>query len=285
MKIRIVLLTLFLCVFCCVNALAFVEPDTQPDLQPDGERLVVTTAWTAGELLYIEVCDTETGAVSAIELRLSDYAENCETITIQAVDFNGNKSGVIQIMNPYYVPDGSVSSSPPAADNASGGTPLTPDGTGSVVDNVTEKDGKEFFTLTTEAGNEFFLIVDRQKTGDNVYLLNAVTEDDLMALSKKGDGATYSAIPTPEPSPPPTPTPEPTPEPEPSPPPVADSGGGFSQYIIIILIAAAVGGAGYYFKIYKPKREAADEDDDSENSDIPMDTEDTIPETEEVDTQ
>lgn len=139
--------------------------------------------------------------------------------------------------------------------------PFTPDGTGTVLDNATDGDGKEFFTITTEAGNIFYLIIDRQRDSDNVYFLNAVTEADLMALAEQsGDtvtsGNTSASTETPES------TPEATPEPEVETP--AESGG--SGGLIFILIAAlACGGAGWYFKIYKPKQQAADPDEEFED--------------------
>ena len=63
--------------------------------------------------------------------------------------------------------------------------PFTPEGTGTVVDNATDGDGKEFFTITTPSENVFYLIIDRQRDGQNVYFLNAVTEKDLLALAEK----------------------------------------------------------------------------------------------------
>lgn len=62
--------------------------------------------------------------------------------------------------------------------------PLTPDGTGTVIDNVTNEDGKEFFTITTPSKHVFYLIIDRQKNAENVYFLDAVTDKDLLALAK-----------------------------------------------------------------------------------------------------
>ena len=53
--------------------------------------------------------------------------------------------------------------------------PFTPDGTGTVVDKATDKDGKEFYTITTPDENIFFLVIDNQKSSENVYFLNAVT--------------------------------------------------------------------------------------------------------------
>ena len=53
--------------------------------------------------------------------------------------------------------------------------PFSTDGTGTVVDNATDEDGKEFYTITTPDENIFYLVIDKQKTTDNVYFLNAVT--------------------------------------------------------------------------------------------------------------
>ncbi|QNK40743.1 CD1107 family mobile element protein [Caproicibacter fermentans] len=74
-----------------------------------------------------------------------------------------------------------------ASSETSSGTslkPLTPDGTGTVIDNVTNEDGKEFFTITTPSKHVFYLIIDRQKNAENVYFLDAVTDKDLLALAK-----------------------------------------------------------------------------------------------------
>ena len=72
---------------------------------------------------------------------------------------------------------------PPAATETVA-KPFTPDGTGTVVDNATDEDGKEFFTITTPSENVFYLVIDRQRTEENVYFLNAVTEKDLLALAE-----------------------------------------------------------------------------------------------------
>ena len=47
--------------------------------------------------------------------------------------------------------------------------PFTPDGTGTVVDNATDEDGKEFYTITTADESVFYLVIDKQKTSENVY--------------------------------------------------------------------------------------------------------------------
>lgn len=152
---------------------------------------------------------------------------------------------------------------PSEPDASAESKPFTPDGTGSVLDNAAESDGKEFFTITTESDNIFYLVIDRQRDSDGVYLLNTVTEDDLMALSEKS-APTQSAIPEPEPEPIPAPAPVPGPEPEPAPPP-ADSNTG--SILFIILAALAAGGAGYYFKVLRPRQQQAQDSEEEDYDD------------------
>lgn len=139
--------------------------------------------------------------------------------------------------------------------------PFTPAGTGTVIDNATDVDGKEFYTIMTPDENVFYLVIDRQRETENVYFLNAVTEQDLMALAEVSEDSGASAIPDPVPVP--EPTPEPTPEPEPAPEP--EKGGNMSMVLIIVLVVLGGGGAAYYFKIYRPKQEQADMGEDYED--------------------
>ena len=91
--------------------------------------------------------------------------------------------------------------------------PFTPDGTGTVVDNATDEDGKEFYTITTADESVFYLVIDKQKTSENVYFLNTVTVDDLLPLAEQGKEPPKEV--TPEPEPKPTEPVEGVPEPEP----------------------------------------------------------------------
>ena len=144
--------------------------------------------------------------------------------------------------------------------------PFTPDGTGTVVDNATDQDGKEFYTITTPDENVFFLVIDNQKSADNVYFLNAVTEDDLLPLAEKGKEKLE------------TPAPEVKPEAEKTDNPM------FSLLLIgaVVLIGS---GIGYYFKIYKPKHEAPDLEDDYCEYEEPEEfTEETDEDAEDMDT-
>lgn len=137
--------------------------------------------------------------------------------------------------------------------------PFSTDGTGTVVDNATDEDGKEFYTITTPDENIFYLVIDKQKTTDNVYFLNAVTEADLLPLAEKSEEETETPVPEPEPEPEPEPTetPEEVTEPEPD---ASDSN--LPAILLVGAVALIGGGAGYYLKIYKPKHQAPDLEDD-----------------------
>jgi hypothetical protein len=255
------------------------------------ETLTVDDVWLTGDTLHIAVTDKTSGDNQTLELNLSDYAKpGDEFVTIQATDSGGRVSNAIQFKNPYYAPPaentensgenggnpaditaehiGAGMTSESSVSSGDGGKPFTPDGTGSVVDNATDGDGKEFFTVETPDGNTFYLIVDRQRSTENVYLLNAVTEDDLNSLAKSGNGlggSTNSAVNVPET--PPTSAPvETTPEPTPAPTP-AKSGGNTGMLGILAVVLVVVGGIGYYVKIVRPKKAGYDyenEDDYAE---------------------
>lgn len=164
---------------------------------------------------------------------------------------------------------------------------FTPEGTGTVLDEATgEGDDKQFYTITTEAGNVFYLIIDGKRDNNNVYFLNGVTEADLMALAEKGDGS-VSVIPAADVC---TCTekceagkvntacpvckndlkgctgkekPAETEEPAQTEQPKKDNGSA-GTIIFVIVALLAVGGIGYYVKIVRPKQQAEaefDEDD------------------------
>jgi len=265
---------------------------------------------TGVESAYINSARVNYRVDGSFDLLLRDYAGSDKTISVYAVDFSGNKSNVVELSNPYYTaPTATPTPAPatPAPTQKPAATtkpaapatptpepeptpepsqsavpaeqkPFTPDGAGTVVDNVVEQNGKEFFTITTAEDNTFYLIIDRQRDSENVYLLNAVTEDDLLALAEKseGGGNSQSAIPTPTPEV--KPTPEPTPEPEPE-PPAKDSGNG-GMILIVLLVVAGAGVAGYYFKVMKPRQQAAaspDEFDDEDDEDMEYEDEPEYP--------
>jgi hypothetical protein len=275
-------LMLIIGAFCMLGATAYAAEDPPAATEEAAaETLSVDEVWLTGDTLHITVTDKESGETETLELNLGDYAKaGDEYVSVQATDSAGRASNTIKFRNPYYqvgitteTEDGDDQSkaAPAVGDSETAtGKPFTPDGTGSVVDDATDGDGKEFFTVSTADGNVFYLIVDRQRDSDNVYLLNAVTEEDLGSLAKEGNGLPGGAVETPAtttPEPTPAATPEPLPEPEP-----AKSDGNTSMYILIVIAVLAVGGAGYYLKIVRPKKYGADDTSDDEY-DEPQDEE------------
>lgn len=65
-------------------------------------------------------------------------------------------------------------------DETESSTALTPEGNMTLVDDIGEEEDKssqQFITLVTKAGNTFYLIIDRDKDGNqNVHFLNMVDE-------------------------------------------------------------------------------------------------------------
>ena len=322
----------------------------------DGELLRVEASDDLSGVDQIYVCGNAFSDLNngTLDVRLKDYADNYQQITIQATDNAGNKSTMTQMRNPYYeepkkeTGDGSASatnptaqapasqnpaalSNAPGAAASGGGTavpgsqkgsgsvsgqpakpggsgqtlkedtegkdpsavspaaieetednPFTPEGSATVVDNATDSQGKEFYTIMTPDENVFYLVIDKQRDSENVYFLNAVTESDLMALAQKDTQNPAAATAT-EPEKPPKET-EPVTEPPAQPekpqeeqePPAPKSNNG----ILLLALAAAfaAGGLGYYFKVYKPKHELDDAEDiddfDFEGPEEPMVNED-----------
>ena len=159
---------------------------------------------------------------------------------------------------------------------------FTPDGTGSILDyDINYDEDKQFYTITTAAGNIFYLIIDGKREDNNVYFLNAVTEQDLMALAEKSETGIISGIPSAETCDCETKckdgavntgcsicktdmskctgTAEQTKSKEPG--EKQDMTGTIGMIVFIVLGVAAALGVGFYAKIVRPKKQAADEDE------------------------
>lgn len=288
----------------------------------DGETVkIVSSDDNSGvEAVYIDKTRVNSLVDGKASVALKDYAGTDKKVSVYAVDYAGNRSDAVQFDNPYYkepvstekpaAPTQPSQSSTPATkpvqtqaassgSTGNSGTPepttssvpegaFTPEGTGTVLDSATGEDGdKQFYTITTEAGNVFYLIIDGKRDDNNVYFLNGVTEADLMALAEKNDGS-VSVIPAADvctckekceagkvntgcpvckndlngcigkekPA-------EPE-EPAESEQPKKDTGS-VGTIIFIIVALLAVGGVGYYVKIVRPKQQAADEDEFDED--------------------
>ncbi len=298
---------------------AFLMPVTAHAKGNSDTTPPTVSAELSGDTLHIEASDEDSGVDAvyigtkrinyrvdnAIDVEFEDYAgTEAEKVGVYAVDFAGNQSEVVEIKNPHY--EGAADTESTAEQK-----PFTPAGQASVLDNATDGDGKEFYTFVTPEENVFYLVIDNQRDSENVYFLNAVTEDDLMALAEKGEKnqeESESAVPEviactcadkceagmvntscpvckndlsactgKEQAPPETE--------EPVKKETKKGSGG--AFIFVLLAALIVGGGGYYFKIYKPKHDLDDAEDldelleddeaevneDMETSDMPAETE------------
>jgi len=265
----------------CVGAFLFPAKAYAAEI---GEPPTVTAA-VEGETLRIEATGGYLG-VEAIFINgqrfnyrvdgvlradLLAYTDK-EELSVYAVDFAGNESNIVRVTNPLYA---DMTAQPPIQEiPVTPSNPFTPDGQASVLDNAMSGDEKEFFTFTTPAGNVFFLIIDRQRESDNVYFLNAVTEQDLIALAEQAGTEITPSGGIPVSTAPQTPAEQPDDSEgeQPTPPP-AEKGGGNGALIFMLVAAAIAGGVGYYFKIVRPKRQGPaseydDEDEDEDKEDI-----------------
>jgi hypothetical protein len=159
--------------------------------------------------------------------------------------------------------------------------PLTPDGNLTLVDDVGSSTGvgKQFITFVTKNGNYFYLIIDRDDTGDEtVHLLNLVDEADLLALMEDEDVEAYQAAqaaqtatqPVEEPAA--TATPEPTPVQEEPQPQTEKATKKNVLPAVIALLALAAGGGVFGYMQFRKKKQAEqnkpDPDADYEEEDV-----------------
>lgn len=156
------------------------------------------------------------------------------------------------------------------------GVPVTPEGNAALVDDFFGD--KQLITVTTKAGNYFYILIDRanEDKETSVHFLNQVDDADLQALLEDGEqepqvctctakceaGAVNTACPVcknnltacagPEP--------EPADEEEPAAPEKESGGmGGLVAFLVVVL--AGGGAALYFFKLRKPKADVKGGDD------------------------
>lgn len=159
------------------------------------------------------------------------------------------------------------------------GQPLTPEGNATLVDDF--YGDKQLITVTTKAGNYFYILIDwaNEDAETAVHFLNQVDEADLMALMEDGEAQEAPAVCTctekcqagavntscevcavnmaecagAEP------------EPEPEPEPEAEKSGGMGALALVLaLVVLGGGGAFAYIKFIRPKQASkvsADPDD------------------------
>lgn len=229
----------------------------------DGENLcVIAEDDVTVEAVFISGEKVEYPDEGNLILSAKEYTGEDNKITVYAADAAGNMSNTIVLELPAE-----QDSAIPAEPN-----PFTPSGTGTVVDSATDGDGKEFFTITTVEEHIFYLIIDHQRDQDNVYFLNAVTLQDLVALAEQpleGTGGTSGTIPSTPTETPPSDEGDSETEPENQEPSESNPEKKSNTAMYLLIVVIALGGivVGYYFKVLKPKRDGRDEDDDEDDED------------------
>ncbi len=150
--------------------------------------------------------------------------------------------------------------------NKPSGIPFTVDGNLTIDDNLSTDDNKEFYTVHSKNGAEFFIVIDKAASSNNVYFLNAVDEQDLFNLIEDYQGETTEAETEP-------PSLENTTISDSAAIPVdTKNNEGSSLPLLIILVAAGV--IGVY--IFRKKRIAADDEEDEEDDEESNTPEETL---------
>ena len=190
----------------------------------------------------------------------------------------------------YYTEEPAETTPEPTEEPATGGIepegqPLTPEGNATLVDDY--YGDKQLITVTTKAGNYFYILIDRANEDKEiaVHFLNQVNEADLMALLEDGQaeekpaactcaekcqaGAVNTACPVCAVNMSECDGKAPEVEPE-------KESGSSGVLVLILLLAALGGGAFAYIKFIKPKQGAkvSTDPDDYEFEDEEYENED-----------
>ncbi len=136
-------------------------------------------------------------------------------------------------------------------------TPFSVAGNGELLDDITDDETKQFLTVQTKNGNTFFMVIDRSRNSENVYMLSLIDEYDLAEFI--GEEKTEPVEEKPA-----VIVEEPQPEPVQEEPQPEKGGMGMGALLTIILLGAGGVGGYYYFKILKPKRE----EEEAESEDL-----------------
>lgn len=69
-------------------------------------------------------------------------------------------------------------------ENTEEGNPFTVDGNGQLQDQAESSQNKIFYTITTKNNNTYFLIIDKDRSSNNVYMLSMIDDADLAEFTE-----------------------------------------------------------------------------------------------------
>lgn len=69
-------------------------------------------------------------------------------------------------------------------ETAEEGNPFTVDGNGQLQDQADSSQNKIFYTITTKNNNTYFLIIDKDRSSNNVYMLSMIDDADLAEFTE-----------------------------------------------------------------------------------------------------
>jgi hypothetical protein len=137
------------------------------------------------------------------------------------------------------------------------------EGNGTVLDNVADASGKEFYTIQTANNSTYFMVIDHSGTSQNVYMLSMIDENDLenFLSEESEDTATWMqpSVVLEEDS---TESDQQVEVDETVKADDSAKSGSFGTLALLGIIGAGIVGGYYYLKIYKPKKDGGFSDDE-----------------------
>lgn len=252
--------------------------------------------------VYVNGYEFTTLTDGTLNVRLQQYDTGYEYFTLQALDYAGNMSQVYRMSNPYYTDpkrvDDQENQSTQLPVNAKPTEPteakatVVEHTTDNVVQESVEKkesydgmdekgypetedlaietndSGKEFYTIMTKSDKVFYLIIDKDSSENNVFLLTEVSENDLLNFSDSdaqtlpmGNMIVESALPQEEE----TATVEAEPETEtveePKTAEERDSSNNAAVYVLLAVIGFGTVGSYYFMKKMRSDDEYEEEEE------------------------
>ena len=130
-------------------------------------------------LLAIIMCMA--GVVAPVYAQTENGTESTESIE----DTENTEPTEVTVTTPTPTPE--------VTTRGNRGNAFTEEGNGELGDTL-NSDDKEFMTVTTKAGNTFYLVIDRSRDSDNVYFLNKVDESDLRAFAQEAENSELGSV-------------------------------------------------------------------------------------------